>query len=204
MAPSPPPARTRPCTVGTCLVWGAALAVSGCAGMPGYSDEGVWLPPQQGRGLVADPDSPVPDAPVPIGFVTLTSRSRGHVNDTGLRSVAHMYQGRADMSDTVSFYREKLQHHGWQRRHEETIDGITTIRCSKGPEQLVLRISQRRSVITVKLDIFDKNLPGPVPTAASQRPVQESFVLSRQSGRRTGGPYTFATIKTGQTIPNGR
>ncbi len=190
--------------IGTCLALGAALAVTGCAGMPGYSDEGVWLPPQQGRGLVADPDSPVPDAPVPIGFVTLTSRSRGHVNDTGLRSVQHMYQGRADMSDTVSFYREKLRHHGWQRRHEETIDGITTIRSSKGPELLVLRISQRGSVISVKLDIFDKNLPGPTPTAASRRPIQESFVLARRSGRRTGSPYIFPTIETGLTNPNGR
>ena len=145
----------------------AWLWLSGCKGLPGFSDEGKWLPPQRSTGLVAAPDALLPDAPVAIGFTVLKSRSRGYVTDSGIRQVEHVYQGRATQADTVQYYRQQLGHHGWQHLSEQMVNGTANMRYTKGPENLNLQISQRRGIVTVHLDLHDKNLPGPDPVKTS-------------------------------------
>ena len=129
--------------------------------MPGFSDDGRWLPPQRGAGLVARDDSPLPDAPLPIGFVILETHSRGHLADDGARSVHHVYQGRTTRSDAIEFYRRHLRDAKWRRVVEEAIGGVATLWYTKGPEDLVVRIEPRRDgVVTIRLQITDNPLAG--------------------------------------------
>ena len=124
----------------------------GCA-RPVFSEDGVYLPPPAGPGLVAQPRSPIPDVPMPVGFSAVASQSASHVED-GVRHVRHVYQGRGQSAEVVDFYRRHLPRHGWIAGPRQTQpDGAVVMRYVKGPEALRVRISRRLSVITAELTI---------------------------------------------------
>ncbi|MEM1444766.1 MAG: hypothetical protein AAGF84_01815 [Planctomycetota bacterium] len=78
-----------------------------------FSDDGAYLPLQLAEGLVVDDASPLPDVPKPLRFVVVPSRSTAST-DGRARTATHVYQGRADVNDLTTFYREQLSNHGWQ------------------------------------------------------------------------------------------
>lgn len=118
-----------------------------------YSDDGEYLPAPTGPGLVAKQRSPIPDVPIPVGFVGVPSRSEAEF-DGEVRHVHHVYQGRAHAAEVVTFYRRQLPRRDWtsQGRHQED-DGTTVMRFTKGREDLTLRISHRHSVVTIVAEI---------------------------------------------------
>ena len=135
------------------LVFGSILTQPACRQvkqrMPvvAYSDDGDYLEPQYGTGLVADRNSPVPDVPKPIGFVLVRSKSSaGYEGDA--RSLTHIYQGRADLDELKHFYAQQLNRSGWQRfgPSESPI-----FAGRKGPETLNLSLAGdgKRSTVTV-------------------------------------------------------
>ncbi|MCE9590648.1 MAG: hypothetical protein K8S99_09015 [Planctomycetes bacterium] len=128
------------------------LAAVGCQKAVYLSDDNQVLSPQSGRGLVERPNSPIPDAPMPVGFVVVESKSRSHSTSAG-RVVEHYYQGLASKGDTLNFYRTHLTGNGWQRRSETNVGGIIAATFAKGRETLELRITNPRDVTTVRLNI---------------------------------------------------
>ncbi len=91
---------------------------------PPFSGDGEYLPAAAGPGVVADPDSLIPDVPTPIGFKVLPSRSSNAVMQGNARQVRHVYQGRAEPAEVVLMYRHHLPRHHWQFvSREEDDDG---------------------------------------------------------------------------------
>lgn len=128
----------------------AGVVSAGCQKPVYLSDDNQVLSPQSGRGLVVRTNSPVPDAPMPVGFVVIESKSRASVSASG-RHVDHYYQGIASKSDTLRFYRTQLANNGWRRTSETNVGGIIAVTFSKGREVLELSITDPRDVTTVRL-----------------------------------------------------
>jgi len=142
----------------------AAISMSGCGGwstvpMPGgvaYSDNGQYLPPQAGPGLVADPQAAIPDVPEPIGFKPLVDRSHRSSSSAG-RHVKYWYQGQADSAEVQLFYRRQLPKDGWHFVNvQHPADGSTVLRYTKGREALRVRLNQTHAVTTLVLTIEPK------------------------------------------------
>lgn len=133
-------------------------ALVGCAEnvhMLSLSSDGQYLAPQIGPGLVARRDSPIPDLPMPIGFVVVADQSR--VEARGLsRYVRHVYQGRASMADAVRFYRHHAPLHAWRSLGEQTGDGQTLMWFAKGSERLTLKLSRYGGIVSVVVWITDR------------------------------------------------
>jgi len=139
--------------IATWTLASSGLWMAACHKLPAFSEDGAWLSQAPGGGLVADAESPLPDVPVPIGFVALEARSVGYVTRDGVRMVRHVYQGRAEMVEAVEFYRQELERRGWKRRHEDNTGNISALHYRKGPETLLVRINSRYSVLTIRLNI---------------------------------------------------
>jgi hypothetical protein len=140
------------------LVLAAATAV-GCSEkvhVLSLSSDGQYLAPQIGPGLVARPDSPIPDLPMPIGFVIVVDQSR--VESRGLsRYVRHVYQGRASMADATRFYRHHAPLQQWRSLGEQTQDGQTVMWYAKGSERLTLQLARRGGIVSVVVWITDRD-----------------------------------------------
>ncbi|MFA9476713.1 hypothetical protein ACERK3_00260 [Phycisphaerales bacterium AB-hyl4] len=122
-----------------------------------YSDDGQYLRPAAGPGLVAKDTSPIPDVPLPIGFVGVPSRSQADF-DGQVRHVHHVYQGRANTAEVVNFYRRQLPRKDWASLgREQEDDGTTVMRFTKGHESLNIRVGVRHSVVTVIVNIGPRN-----------------------------------------------
>ncbi|MEX0655014.1 MAG: hypothetical protein WD534_00515 [Phycisphaeraceae bacterium] len=122
-----------------------------------FTDDGDYLPPQSGPGLVARDRSPIPDVPLPIGFVAVPSRSEARIGASA-REVRHVYQGRSNTAEVVNFYRQHLPRHGWSSQgRERDADGTTVMRYTKGPESLRVRIGERHSVVTTIVTLGPRN-----------------------------------------------
>ena len=78
-----------------------------------YSDDGEYLEPQYGRGLVRSSDAALPDVPSPIGFKLVRSRSSASF-DGAARTLTHIYQGRTRRGDLLNYYRNVLEENGWR------------------------------------------------------------------------------------------
>ncbi len=118
-----------------------------------YSEEGVYLPPTTGPGLVANPKSPIPDVPVPIGFEPLLSKSFSSF-DGYARHVTHVYQGQGTQAEAIVFYRQHLWLMGWnliERYSEE--DNTEVLAFHKGREQLTIRLSPQKTGSILNLAI---------------------------------------------------
>lgn len=132
----------------------ALVAVSGACSAQSlprvtYTDDGDYLAAPTGPGLVVKERSPIPDVPIPIGFVPVPSRSESDF-DGQVRYVHHVYQGRAHAAEVVNFYRRLLPRHDWSSLgREREDDGTILMRFTKGREALDLRINSRHSVVTV-------------------------------------------------------
>lgn len=136
------------------LVLATALLGWGCEGNvavpPVYrSVDGQPLAEPVGRGLVVRSNSPLADVPMPVGFVYVQDKSKSKTM-AGVRYVQHLYQGRAELSDAVDFYRRQpaLQG-GWVLVSEQSEKGDTVLRFNKGRENLEVRVSEPDKVVTV-------------------------------------------------------
>ncbi len=123
---------------------GLGLVVPACNGpvrvrpLGGMTDDRQRLDPRTGPGLVADPASPIPDVPIPVGFKALPALCAVELTPQG-RSVEHVYQGLADMEDAASFYSTNLWRFGWVRESMEITPGkepAAVLAYTKGPERL--------------------------------------------------------------------
>lgn len=155
LAAAPRPRTRSGFRLGTGLLLALAiLPLASCDSVPigPQTDDGQWLPAPTGQGLVADPQSPIPDVPKPIGFLPVVNRCSSTVAD-GIRLVSHLYQGRGDIADTVAFFRRELRRHHWLSLSEETRSGVTIMRSRKGLEALDVEISQPTRVISVVVKI---------------------------------------------------
>lgn len=141
----------------TCLL----LALLGCESIPTatHSDDGQLLAPAPASGLVALVRSPIPDVPMPVGFVAVAARSNSTVNADGTRVVNHTYQGRATVADAVRFYRQQLPINQWQYVREQFDGTMTRMQFVKGPEELLVEIAQPR-VLDIVVRIRPRNSSG--------------------------------------------
>ena len=118
-----------------------------------YSDEGVYLPPPTGPGLVANPKSPIPDVPVPIGFEPLVSKSTCSF-DGYAREVNHHYQGQGSQAEAIVFYRQHLWLMGWEFMQRDNEEDATAVLCfEKGRETLTVRIQPKAQSAIITLGI---------------------------------------------------
>jgi hypothetical protein len=141
------------------LVCLAAIAIGGCGcrtPLP-LSSDGRWLTPAGGEGLVARVGSPIPDVPMPIGFVGIAPESRASV-EGGIRRVRHVYQGRADVEAVARFYRRQAQLHDWQSGDGRASASLNQMTFTKGNEKLWLHIDRVGAVTTVTIIIDDRRL----------------------------------------------
>lgn len=156
----------------------AGLLVMGCQRAPvslppfGVSNDYQWLPGQPGPGLVADPGSPIPDVPRPIGFKVLTDRSDSSFDGVA-RTVHHVYQGLGSAGEAVAFYRQQLQTDGWTATGmhggaTEKRGADIVLTYTKGAEDLHVAIGTRGNVTTLVIDIAPRGSLGQAPSAAAQ------------------------------------
>ena len=142
----------------TCLLLASLLLTAGlgagCESEPQlpavpFSAEGQYLPSQPGPGVVAAPESPIPDVPRPVGFKILPKRS-SHTMQGQSRQVRHVYEGRGAPLEVVTMYRRVLPRRGWEPVGRETDpEGATVLRYTKGPERLRIRVAERGLGTTV-------------------------------------------------------
>ena len=115
-----------------------------------YSDDGQYLEPQYGRGLVAAAESPIPDVAVPIGFVLVRSQSSAEFDGTN-RTLTHVYQGRADLEELRFFLDRNLTRSGWKASGPASAPTRT---YTKGGELLNLGVGSDGKRVTVTAVIF--------------------------------------------------
>jgi hypothetical protein len=170
--------------VGSLAVLALASVLVGCGGgsngpIWAYSDDGDYLPRASSGGLVVDPDSPIPDVPMPVGFVAVPSKSSVSYDGVN-RIVSHVYQGRSNTQDASAFYRQNLDDQGWRPTGMDTGDPRTPLQTyTKGPEELRISITETRSIVTILVTIAPKGFevaptriqpPTPAPAPAPGSP----------------------------------
>jgi hypothetical protein len=80
--------------------------------------------------LIAQPDPPILDIPVPIGFELNEDRSR-HRRAAGIRFVDHMYVGRAEKFAVVRFYKRHMERKGWSLMNSQYAQGRSMLSFEK-------------------------------------------------------------------------
>lgn len=138
-----------------CLLLPVMMLTAGCRNNPvlAVSDDNRVL--QRGKDgiLVANPQSPLPDVPAPVGFELIPAKSFGRINPGGTREVRHVYQGLADFSAAIEYYRRQAATHGWQSIHQ-LADGQETVLTYQSPrETLEVRLSKPYRIVTVTVVI---------------------------------------------------
>jgi len=102
------------------------LALAGCSGQHD---------PDNAPALIAEPNSPIADAPVPVGYSMMNGQSSSHVIPaTGLRFVDHSYSGGNSVLQVVRFYRDVLPQHGWTFVTQDQAHKEVSLRFSKNNE----------------------------------------------------------------------
>lgn len=120
------------------------------------SDNNRLLQSSSGDILVANRKSPLPDVPAPLGFDLIPARSTGRVNPGGTREVRHVYQGIADFSAAVEYYRRTLADHGWETI-AQIADGSDTLLTYRSPrETLDVRLSKPGHIMNVTVIIHSR------------------------------------------------
>lgn len=111
------------------------------------------LPNRTGPGLIDAQTSPIPDVPMPVGFVQLGEESSSGYGPSS-RIVDHHYQGRALVPDLVTFYEHRLWQHGWtQVGIETTSEDEARVTAVKGGEGLEITASTRHDILTMGVTI---------------------------------------------------
>ena len=117
-----------------------------------FSDDGQYLQPSVGDGLVADPASLIPDVPMPVGFRPVASQSTSSF-DGQVRTVHHVYQGHAQAGAAAAFYQNTLPTHDWGWVDTQNIRNTTTSTYTKGAERLTLQTRFHLGVSTITVQI---------------------------------------------------
>lgn len=127
------------------------------------SDEGAYLPPPAGPGVVASLDSLIPDVPMPVGFKPVASKCQSSFDGTA-RQVRHVYQGRSRGAEVVRFYQQQLTRNDWRPVGRQQEDGgAVVLSYAKGPEALRVRVHEGwAGVVTIGISIFAQGASGPV------------------------------------------
>lgn len=156
----------------------AVPALWGCQTAPvsvppfGMSTDYQVLPGQPGRGLVADPNSPIPDVPKPIGFKPVVSQCSAS-SDGRARTVHHVYEGMGRSSEVVALYQRALPLEGWRFVGQRSgPEAGTVVSYTKGPEDLQIAASQSYRATTIVVDITPRGV-APQQPAAGQRPAPQ-------------------------------
>lgn len=130
----------------------------GCRNNPvvAVSDDNRLLQRSSGEILVANRKSQLPDVPSPVGFELISAKSTGRINPGGTREVRHVYQGLADFSAAVEYYRRTLADNGWESV-SQTADGQDTLLTYRSPrETLDVRLSKPSHIMTVTVIIHSR------------------------------------------------
>lgn len=125
--------------------------LAGCRNNPilPISDDNRLLQPSHGGVLVADPQSPLPDVPRPVGFGLVSSKSYGRIDQDGTRQVHHVYQGQADFASAVGYYRQVLKEHGWQGLSQSAEGSATILNYRSSRELLQIKLTKSGKILTV-------------------------------------------------------
>jgi hypothetical protein len=106
--------------------------------------------------LIAAPNSPIADVPVPAGFVMTADSTSKVVPGNALRFVDHRYKGDDDVLPVVRFYRDHMQEKGWTWVDQNQSRGSEmTLHYNKKGEDCTVTItpgSLGRTYIRVKID----------------------------------------------------
>ncbi len=138
-----------------------AWTLTGCEDIPAVSNEGKFLDPQQGQGLVRASSSPIPDLPIPVGFTPLAQSSRSYAVPGG-RFVEHHYQGRSSLSAAAEFYRQAMLSQDWRLSWERNDEPrVWVAQAVKGREVLDLRLTKPRTIVNVYVRIMNPSLGDP-------------------------------------------
>lgn len=130
-------------------------AVGACSRNPvaTFSEDMQYLPRQAGPGLVADPESPIPDVPKPVNFKPIVKKSEVEALSPA-RSLRHVYQGRAPLAEVRVFYDQQPPFYGWKLEDERfTEEGELILEYVKGPERLRIRglTTGSRSTLVIRI-----------------------------------------------------
>lgn len=117
-----------------------------------FSDDGDYLPPDVGKGLVVAPNPLIPDVPMPVGFKAVPSQSFWRY-DGQVRVVRHVYQGHCKQGEVVEFYQRVLPEHNWTLVDMQGVGESTVVRYAKGPENLAITAKHTWGVSTITIDI---------------------------------------------------
>ncbi|MEM6393801.1 MAG: hypothetical protein AAF797_13590 [Planctomycetota bacterium] len=118
-----------------------------------WTDDNQALLRPVGPGLIADPNSPIPDVPMPVGFKGVADQSSAATTPNG-RVVTHIYQGIADFPDANAFYTNSLWRYGWtQTELLEPTDKVAIHSYTNGPESLTITVTQDIRRITYRIEI---------------------------------------------------
>ncbi|XAM00250.1 hypothetical protein OT109_02450 [Phycisphaeraceae bacterium D3-23] len=117
-----------------------------------FTDDGDYLQPAVGEGLVASRESYIPDVPMPIGFRAVASQCTSG-SDGRSRTVHHVYQGHAKSSAAAAFYQDVLPEHGWDFVSAQNVSDTATLTYTKGSESLTVETRHGYGVTTVTIDI---------------------------------------------------
>lgn len=138
------------------LLCAAAFLAAGCQHVKtpvlAFSDDGDYLPPAVGDGLVASPESYIPDVPMPVGFKAVASQCTSSF-DGQVRTVYHVYQGHTRASAAAAFYQNVLPQHGWEFVDAQNVSNSATQNFTKGRERLTIESRHAYGVTTVTIDI---------------------------------------------------
>ncbi|MBI1369304.1 MAG: hypothetical protein GC162_11710 [Planctomycetes bacterium] len=119
--------------------------------------------------LIAQPNPPLADLPVPVGFWMLEKLSRAY-EANGVRFVDHMYRGNDDKLDVERFYRMQMPLKGWVFRDTAMVRGMTEMHFDRGKE-----------MCTIDITGFVQAIGGPLSTV---------HVVIAPVGATTTGPAT--------------
>jgi hypothetical protein len=92
------------------------------------------------RTLVARPDAPIPDLPVPIGFDFEEDEST-NVTPGTIRFLDHVYTGREDKFAVARFYLREMPRHDWTLEHDLFIRGDRSMDFTRPGEACRVRIT---------------------------------------------------------------
>ena len=126
--------------------------------LTGHTDDWVGLDGPSGPGLVADPESPIVDAPMPIGFKPIPYKCSVQT-DGYYRIVNHVYQGKAPLAEAIQFAKTYMEDAGWRPidRIDDLESNTSIINFRKGLEEMSLRIRRSFSITTIHITIQPRN-----------------------------------------------
>lgn len=141
-----------------CVLTLAGLVMLGCHDTPALfyqSSDGRTLSKPAGDELVADPHSPIPDVPKPVGFLFIESRSSSQSTPTQ-RRVTHAYEGLATRAQAADYYRKTLPGKGWIASQDTMDKNTSVLNFTKGNEGLQVRVSESGRFLTVLVQIREQ------------------------------------------------